>query len=284
LFLDNCRDRRGLLTKGLGDWLYYKAITPVDFMTSCYYYHDCIVIAKMSKLLKKGDEDFYLAKAAVLKKSINDHFFRSDSAVYANRTQLSYALPLYFGIVPKEYETKVAANLAQSIKDNNYSLDFGFIGSAVVPEVLSSYGYNDVMYKLATKTSLPSYGYWIQQWNATSLFEAWDVTRNIGDASLNHPSMGSVSSWMIKSLAGINMASDAVAFEKIVIKPSFVDDLSYVKAAHESVNGKISSEWRRKGATIELRVIIPANSKALIVLPKKTIEVAGGEHHFKVVL
>jgi len=282
VFLDSCRDNRGLLTKGLGDWLYFKSITPVDFMTSCYYYHDCMTMAKMSKLLNKGEEDFYLNKAEQLKKAINNQFFNPDSAFYANKTQLSYALPLYFGIVPKGEEQKVAANLAQSIRDNDYSLDFGFIGSAVVPEVLSAYGFNDVMYRLATKTTLPSYGYWIEKWNATSLFEAWDITKNIGDASLNHPSMGSVSAWMIKSLAGISIDPDAVAFEKIIIKPSFVDDLSFVKGSHLSIKGLVSSEWRRSGSVIELKVIIPTNSKAMIVLPNKRIEVGGGEHVFKI--
>lgn len=280
-FLDSCRDSRGLLTKGLGDWLYYKSITPVDFMTSCYYYHDCMIMAKMSNLLNKGEEDIYLAKAAQLKRAINEHFFKSDSALYANKTQLSYALPLYFGIVPKGLEEKVAANLAQSIRDNNYSLDFGFIGSAVVPEVLSTYGYNDVMYKLATKTTLPSYGYWVEKWKATSLFEAWDITKNIGDASLNHPSMGSVSAWMIKSLAGISIDNDAVAFEKIIIKPTFVGDLSFVKGSHMSINGLVSSEWRRLDSGIELKIVIPANSKALVVLPNKRMEVGGGQYVFK---
>ncbi len=282
LFLDSCRDERGLLTKGLGDWLFYKSITPVDFMTTCYYYDDCIKMAKMSKLLNKRDEEYYLAKAAVIKSNINKYFFNPDSVTYANKTQLSYALPLSMGIVPKGYEKKLAANLAQAIHENDYSLDFGFIGSAVVPQVLSDYGYNDVMYKIINKTTLPSYGYWIEKWKATSLFEAWDITKNIGDASLNHPSMGSVSAWMMKSLAGINIASDAIAFEKIVIKPSFIKDLNFVKASHKSIKGLIVSEWERKGKMIELNVVIPANTKALIVLPNKEVLVGAGKHRFEV--
>ena len=281
-FLDSCRDSRGLLTKGLGDWLYFKSITPVDFMTTCYYYDDCMKMAKMSKILNKGDAEYYLTKAAELKKCINDNFFKADSVAYANKTQLSYALPLYMGIVPEGYEKRVAAKLATAIRENDYSLDFGFIGSAVIPQVLSDYGYNEVMYKLLTKTTLPSFGYWVEKWKATSLFEAWDITKNIGDASLNHPSMGSVSAWMIKSLAGINIAADAIAFEKIVIKPSFIKELSFVKASHKSVNGLVVSEWKRKGMIIELKVVIPANSKALIVLPNKEIEVAGGIHNFEI--
>jgi alpha-L-rhamnosidase len=147
--------------------------------------------------------------------------------------------------------------------------------------VLSDHGYDDVMYRMATQTTMPSYGYWIRQWNATSLFEAWDITRNIGDASLNHPSMGSISAWMMKSLAGINLAPDAVAFEKIVIKPAFIDDLTHVKASHLSVNGMVSSEWRRQGSSILLKVVIPANSRATVILPNRRIEVGGGEHAFE---
>ncbi len=282
-FLDTCLDQRGLLTRGLGDWLYYKAVTPVDFMTTCYYYDDCMKMAKMCTLLNKGDASFYLAKAAQLRKNINDHFFNEDSVFYANKTQLSYALPLSMGIVPKGYEKRVAEKLAETIRANDYSLDFGFIGSAVIPQVLSDYGYNDVMYKLLTKTTMPSYGYWIKKWKATSLFEAWDITRNIGDASLNHPSMGNVSAWMMKSLAGINMSNNAVAFDHIVIKPSFIKDLSFVKGTHKSIRGLIRSEWQRKGSIIELRVVIPSNCKALIVLPEKQIEVSGGNHLFQVV-
>ena len=239
-------------------------------------------MAKMSQLLHKGEEGDYIAKANLLRKIINQQFFHSDSGYYANKTQLSYALPLYIGIVPAEYKQKVAENLAESIRQNNYSLDFGFIGSAIVPQVLSDYSYNDVMYQLATKTSMPSYGYWIKEWNATTLFEAWDVNRNIGDASLNHPSVGCISAWMMKSLAGINIAPDAVAFEKIVIKPAFIKELNYVKASHQSIRGAISSQWERKGSVIKLRVVIPANTIATVELPDRSIEVGGGVHLFSI--
>ena len=87
---------------------------------------------------------------------------------------------------------------------------------------------------------------------------------------------------MIKSLAGIKIAPDAVAFEKIIIEPAFIDDLTFAKGSHISVNGLVSSEWQRQGSAIELKVTIPMNSKALIVLPDRKVEVSGGEHLFKV--
>lgn len=58
---------------------------------------------------------------------------------------------------------------------------------------------------------MPSWGYWIDRYGATSLFETWDIERNIGDASRNHPSMGAVAAWMYKALAGIGQTTHSVA-------------------------------------------------------------------------
>lgn len=281
-FLDTCRNEKGLLHKGLGDWLYYKAITPVDFMATLFYYKDCIQMARMSRLLGKGEEQKYLDKAEELKQIVNDNFLDSQNACYANKTQLSYALPLYMDIVPEELKVKVAANLAQAIKDNDYSLDFGFIGSMVVPEVMSKYGYNDEMYKLYTKTTMPSYGHWVKEWKATSLFETWDITRRIGDASLNHPSMGAVSAWMMKSIAGIQLGEGTVGFKTITIKPTFIDELDFAEATVETVRGVVSSSWKRSNGAVELTVTIPGNTRATVVLPSEEKEIGSGVHTYTV--
>lgn len=267
-YLETRRESTGLINHGLGDWLFYKAYTPVDFMTTCYYYYDNIMMAEMARITgNDADIQPCLDKAEELKKLINETFFDADSVHYANKTQLSYALPLYVGIVPEEYKEQLAANLNQAIAENDYSLDFGFIGSKVVPIVLSDYGYNETMYKMLTKTTLPSWGYWIEERGATSLYETWDFQRNIGDASLNHPSMGSVNAWMIKSLAGINLDPAEPAFSHIIIKPAFVGDLTFVNASYDSNRGVIASSWRREGDKIMLEVTIPANSWATVELP-----------------
>ncbi|MBX2921003.1 MAG: glycoside hydrolase family 78 protein [Chitinophagaceae bacterium] len=281
-FVATTENEKGLLTKGLGDWLYYKAITPVDFMVSCYYYHDNILMAKMANTIGRGDEaGKYEEKAARIKDSVNKYFFDPVQVSYGNKTQLSYALPLYMNIAPEQYRKQLAKNLDNMLAANNYSLDFGFIGSLIVPEVLSDFGYTESVYKMVTKETLPSWGYWIKNFNATSLFETWDISRNIGDASRNHPSMGAISAWMYKTLAGINTAGDAPAFKKIKIKPAFISGLDFVDASYASQYGTIKSHWERKGKTITLKVTIPSTSTATIELPgKEAKEVSGGDHVF----
>lgn len=283
-YLATTEDEQGLLRQGLGDWLYYKAVTPSDFMVSCYYYYDNILMARMARLLGKEKEAApYLAKAAQLKAAINGRYFDAEQCSYSNKTQVSYALPLYMGLVPEEYRLRLAEGLNRTVAENDYSLDFGFIGSMIVPDMLARYGYAETMYKMLTKRTMPSWGYWIEGCGATTLFETWDVWRSIGDASHNHPSMGAIAAWMYKVLAGINQSEESVAFRHIVIQPSFVKDLDWVKASYRSQQGVIRSEWRRKGGEIRLSVRIPAGAKATVLLPGKAPqEVGSGRHRFTI--
>lgn len=281
-YVASIENDKGLLTEGLGDWLYYKAITPKDFMSSCYYYWDNVLMVRMAKLLgKQADEQQYSAKAEQLRSLINQYYFDKENLVYANGTQLSYALPLYMNIAPAEQQQALARKLNDVVAANNYSLDFGFIGSLIVPEVLSHFGYAASVYKMVTKETLPSWGYWIKNYDATSLFETWDVGRNIGDASRNHPSMGAIAAWMYKTLAGINMDPSATAFKKIIIKPAFIKDLDFVEAYHESFYGTIKSVWKRKKNAVTLDIEIPATCSATVMLPGGVVkEVKGGIHRF----
>ena len=282
-FIETTADERGLINHGLGDWLFYKAQTPVDFMASCYVHQNYLIMAQMAKLTGRSEEEAkkYLDKAEAMKKRINDNFFDPQTVSYSNKTQLSYALPLQMNIVPNEYRERLAENLRKKMEDNDFSLDFGFIGSVMVPDALSETGNTDAAYRMATKTTLPSWGYWIKETDATSLYETWDVKRNIGDASLNHPSMGAISAWMYKYLAGINTDPTSPAFKKVIIKPSFVEGLDWVKASIESQHGPITSEWKRDGDKITLNIAIPATSTATVILPgQKAKKVKGGEHTF----
>lgn len=284
-YIETTADERGLINHGLGDWLFYKAQTPVDFMASSYVYNNYLIMAQMAELTGRNKEEAlkYRNKAEAMKQRINAHFFDPQTVSYSNKTQLAYALPLYFDIVPEEFRERLAENLRKTMEDNDYSLDFGFIGSVMVPDALSETGNADAAFRMATQTTMPSWGYWIKETDATSLYETWDIKRSISDASLNHPSMGAISAWMYKHLAGIRTDPAAPAFRKIIIQPSFVQDLDWVKASVGSQQGLISSEWRREGVEVILKVKIPATGIATVILPdRKAQEIKGGEHTFHV--
>ena len=55
--------------------------------------------------------------------------------------------------------------------------------------------------------------------------------------SHNHPMFGSVGSWLYKALAGINLAPDAIGFEKIRIEPQMVRDLRHAAGSVQTYRG-----------------------------------------------
>ncbi|MDU1889637.1 MAG: family 78 glycoside hydrolase catalytic domain [Dysgonomonas sp.] len=268
----------GYLNFGLGDWVFYKAQTPNDYTSTVYYYHDYMLMARFASILGK-DASPYRLKADQLKKLINDKFFNAETGIYANGTQTAQAIALYMEIVPEGKEQLVAENLHKTVTDNNYFLDFGLLGSKTVPAMLTKYGYVEDAYKMATKTDAPSWGYWVETMGYTTLAETWTLSPEFRDASLNHVFMGDISAWMYNALAGINLDSSQPGFEHIIIRPNFVEDLTWVRAEYNSVRGMIKSGWKRESNRIELVVTIPLGSTAT-VYTDKAYTVGSGTHQF----
>ena len=276
-YLKNRENAEGTVTWGIGDWVFYKAQTPTDFTSTCFYYYDQVLMAKFSKKLGK-DASVYLKKAAELKDLINRKYLNQEKGMYANGTQTSYAVPLALGIVPTELEGKIAENLNKAVASNDYHLDFGVLGSKYVLRMLSKYGYAETAYKMASKETAPSWGYWIKQ-GLNTLGETWVLSPDFRDASINHVFLGDVSAWMVNTIAGINYDENRPGFDHIIIKPDYIQDLQFAKASYKSVKGLIIADWKRVDGKIKLSVEIPPNSTATIHTDKK-IEVGSGKHEF----
>ena len=77
------------------------------------------------------------------------------------------------------------------------------------------------------------------------------------------PSLGgNIAAWHTEALAGIRPA--APGFKKILIKPAFVGNLTWVKAQHNSPYGRIVSQWKRENGRLTMDVTIPANTSATV--------------------
>lgn len=144
--------------------------------------------------------------------------------------------------------------------------------------MLTRYGYAESAYKMATKEEAPSWGNWIKL-GFTTLAETWVLSPEFRDASVNHVFLGDISAWMVHSLAGINYDVEERGFEKIIIKPEYIEDLDWVKGEYKSVKGLIKSEWKRENNKITLSVTIPPNTTATIFTDKEIV-VSGGDHEF----
>lgn len=120
----------------------------------------------------------------------------------------------------------------------------------------------------------PGYGFQLK-YNATTLTEQWDPRNG---SSWNHFMMGQIDEWLFKTLAGINNKPGTYGMRHLLIAPTLVGDLEYVKASTQSLYGRITVDCSRTRTTVS----IPVGCDAELRLPDgSTHHVGNGEHTFE---
>ncbi|HEV7333874.1 MAG TPA: glycoside hydrolase family 78 protein [Flavisolibacter sp.] len=274
----------GLTSWGLGDWIPIKSKAEVELTSTAYYYTDVTILAKAAKLLgKTEDATKYSQLAEKIRAVFNKKYFDPASGLYGKGIQTELSVPLHLGLVPKQYEAIVAANLAKRIQADGNQLDVGLLGTKSILNALSDHGYGDVAYKLAVREEYPSWGWWIKN-GATTLYENWPIDAK-SDISMNHIMFGEIGAWFYKGLGGIKPDEQSPGFKHVILEPNFPGELNQFEAVHEGPYGRIVSAWSKKEEGISWQVRIPPNSTATIRLPKKTILLNGkriqNNHAFK---
>lgn len=263
-----------IITQGRGDWVApERSGAPGDgsiaLTSTGYYYKSAVLMSKMAGVLGKNqDEVKYAQLADDINQAFQQKFWDDTVQTYGSGSQTSNAFPLYVGIVPENRQKTVLLNLIDNIKTkHNGHLWVGILGTKALVEVLPEYGKSNILYSMVNKTTYPGWGYMISK-GATTLWERWGGYKNFGPAmnSLNHIMFGSIDEFFYKNLAGIQSA--APGFKKIHIRPDVQKGLNHAGASMQTIRGKVSSSWTRKGHTIEMNVTIPANSSARISIPK----------------
>lgn len=264
-FLQTRADSNQIVTWGLGDWCPANTETPSDITSTAYYYKGTELLSKMANLLgHAGDAKKYRDLAHVIKQSFNTHFYKGNG-IYGTGSQTALSCAIYQGLATANLQETLAA-LVDKVKDSNYHLDCGILGTKYLLHALLDNGYPDVAYKIINQRTYPSWGHWVEQ-GATTLWEKWDGTN-----SRNHPMFGDVGNWFYKALGGLNYDELNPGFKQVVLKPYFSEDVNWVDASHESRYGKVRVDWTRKNNKIVLKLDIPHNSQATILLPLSNVK------------
>jgi alpha-L-rhamnosidase len=255
----------GLTTWGLGDWIPVKSQSPVELTSTAYYYADVKILAEAANLFgKKDDYDFYTALSQKIKNAFNKKYLNETTGIYDKGVQTELSVPLFWGLVPDDMKTKLAASLSKRVMADSIKLDVGLLGTKAILNALSENGYADLAYKLASRETFPSWGWWIAN-GATTLYENWPINAG-SDISMNHIMFGEIGAWLYKALGGIKPDPNSPGFKNILLHPYFVTGLDHFSASHQSPYGIIKSEWKRNGKKIIYTITIPANSTASLVL------------------
>lgn len=275
------RADNGIVSHGLGDWYDYgpwragfSKNTPVPLVATAHYIFDLQLLVRAARMTgRTADVEKYSVMLDKTVESFNREFFKPDSCTYGTGSQTSNALPLYLGLTGGNKQG-VLASLVNDIKEHGNRLTTGDVGNRYLFQTLAQNGLNELLYTMLNHYETPGYGFQLRH-GATTLTEQWDPNQG---SSLNHFMMGQIDEWLFKTLAGIQNQPGTHGLRHLMIQPTLVGDLQYVKASTHSLYGKISVDCTRTSLTVE----IPVGSDATVVLPNgERKQVGSGQHTFK---
>lgn len=263
-----------------GDWLFYHppvnnhtepdGYTEHDFIATAFFAYSAGIVADAAKELGKSDDyKFYSDLFEKIKKVFINEYVTPAGRVGTN-SQTAYVLALKFNLLPENLRAKAAKFLVDDIKSRRNHLSTGFLGTPFLCHVLSQEGYSDVAYDLLLQETYPSWLYPVKM-GATTIWERWDgqktdsTFQDAGMNSFNHYAYGAIGDWMYRTSAGINIIDPG--YKRFCLKPQLSDKLTYAKATFESPYGKIESGWERKDSQVIVKIKVPVNTTAVVVLP-----------------
>ena len=257
--------------------------TPGALMSTGYLYYCSRLISKMAGLLGLDDDAAkYAGIADKVREAFNRRFWDEEAGGYGSNNQACNSFAIYLGMPSDEMRARALENLVEDVKAHDYHLTTGNLCTKYLLEVLSEYGHEDAAYRIATQTTYPSWGFMLSK-GATTIWERWEYLTGDAMNSHNHPMMGSIGSWFYKYLLGIVPDFEDPGFSTFTIDPRYPDGLDYAKGSLQTVKGKISVDWERKGRSVSLKVTVPGNATAVVYVPGKDmpVTVGSGEHVFK---
>jgi len=258
---------------GLGDWYDYghgkpvgaSQFTPVELSAMATFYRCTRVVAATAALLGQPDDQrAYEQLASQIRDAFNARYF-DGTAEYRNTgsPQCANSMALVLGLVPPGSEQPVLDRIVQDLRRRGNQQTAGDIGYVYLVEALARNGRSDVLFDIASRTNLGSYGFIVNNgW--TSMPEAWDADTG---ASMNHCMLGHIQQWFMGHVAGIRPDPAHPGFARFIIAPEPVGNLTWARASYDSVRGRIESEWELADGRFLLNLLVPPNTRATVALP-----------------
>ncbi|GMM96003.1 alpha-L-rhamnosidase [Microbacterium luteum] len=279
----------------LGDWLDPSAPpddpgaakVSGDIVASAYLARSLRRVAEAADLLgHEADRDRY-ARLADASRSAFVAEYVTPAGRMMDDAPTAYALALEFDLVTDPaLRTRLAARLADLVREGGYRIGTGFVGTPLVTDALTEAGHLDVAERLLLQTECPSWLYPVTM-GATTVWERWDSmlpdgSINPGEmTSFNHYALGAVADWLHRSVAGL--APAAPGYRRLRIAPRPLPALEHASTRHLTPYGEAAVAWRREGDEIVVSAVVPANTVAEVDLGDGAArEVASGSHEWRV--
>ncbi len=250
-------------------------------IASCYYSYSARLVAKAAKVLgKTEDVEYYTALSERVRKAVCDEYLTPNGRL-AMDTMTAYVVMLFMDIAPEKDRARLAQRLYTLLKENNFHLKTGFVGTPYLCRVLSDCGYNEAAYTLLMNDDYPSWLYEVKM-GATTIWERWNSVLPDGKISgiemnsMNHYSYGSVAEWIFRNVAGIRPSEEKTGFRRFLLAPQPDYRLPWIDARVNSACGPIRSFWKIEDAShLRVEFTVPYGAEARIILPDACAEELG---------
>jgi alpha-L-rhamnosidase len=240
--------------------------TEVPYLVTPLFYQTAGIVSSLAGILGRNDDAVRYARLAdAIGSAYRKQLLSPGSDRFEALTQAGLAAALELGLLAEgDRATAEQALVRKVLTAQGPKLRTGIFGTKFVLNGLSRAGRADVAYQLVNRRGFPGWGYMLER-GATTLWEHWDFSDDT--FSHDHPMFGSVSEWLFSWLAGIQPSPAAVGFDRIVIRPQPVGDLTWARGAVRTVRGEVRSEWRIENGRFILNVVIPPNAAAVVHIP-----------------
>ena len=252
---------------GLGDWLTPEVtVLNKDFMNTLAAYYAADITAEFCKILGVCEYDELITslkeKTAA---AINQNFFDKENNSYCESVQGADVLPLLFGICPEENRKAVLDKLIEKYEKDPH-FDTGIVLTSRLLDLLTEAGRSDLAYAVLTEKSGPSYYDMLD--GETTLcehwYKHWPGSPN-SYVSHCHPMFGSVISWIVKHVSGLDLTE--LGNKKIIYAPKVIDKVKEARASRPTDNGLASISYCAENG-FSMKVCVPFGVSGIVRLPR----------------
>ena len=257
-----------------------SAVTPGVFMSSGYSYYNCRLLALFAaRLNRAGDEKHWLDMAERVKAAIIGKWYNAETAVMATGSMACQVFSLWLGLIPESDRARAIKRVHDELIESGDRFTTGNLCTRYLMDMLCEGGYLEDAWRLAIRQDYPSWGYMAQQ-EATTVWERFELKKNPGMNSHNHPMYGAVDYWLYAYIAGIRPLT--AGYEQILIKPYMPEGLMSAQAVVDTARGEVAVRWMKRYGGTHLHVTVPFGATARVEFMGETHEVGSGFHAFSV--
>jgi alpha-L-rhamnosidase len=283
-YLAGIRQRWPALIRGVADG--DKPLTEQMLGTAWYCYALSVATRMAGVLGRRADLESYEALAGRVRTAFRARFLTADGLLVGDH-QLGYLLALELGLVEGEERATALERLEAQLCSRSFHPDVDLRYGGLLLEVLTLEGRSDLAYQVLLQTTPPGWLHPLTH-GATIL---WDQTRDMA----GRLAAAAVAGWLQRFLLGLelddNLTPDLNAYRRMRIQPrppsgpAFAAGSPVQQASGhlDTVHGRYECGWRMTGDDFEVKIRVPGNCSARVILPDGSERlVVAGAHEFSV--